>query len=164
VRLFRHHGMRRRYHHEVFGLNYRMTDLLAAIGLAQLQHLDTWNAIRQEHARRLTRGLYDAGLELPTVWAGYTHVFHQYTIRVRHNRDDFRQRLADSGIGSEVYYPIPVHLQQVYAESYSEGMFPESERAAREVLSLPVHPSLTDEEIDRVIIGVSDALCRGRRG
>jgi dTDP-4-amino-4,6-dideoxygalactose transaminase len=163
VRLFRHHGMRRRYYHEAFGLNYRMTDLLAAIGLAQLRHLDTWNVIRRQHAQRLTRGLYDAGLELPTTRADYTHVFHQYTVRVRHNRDDFRERLADSGIGSEVYYPVPVHRQQIYADFYRDGMFPETERAAREVLSLPVHPSLADEEIDRVIIGVGDALCRGRK-
>lgn len=163
VRLLRDHGMRRRYHHETFGLNYRMTDLLAAIGLVQLQHLDTWNALRQRHAHRLAQGLYDAGVKLPIVRAGYTHVFQQYTIRIRNNRDDCRQRLADAGVESEVYYPVPTHLQQVYADSYHEGMFPEAECAAREVLSLPVHPSLTDEEIDRVIIGIGDALCKGRR-
>jgi dTDP-4-amino-4,6-dideoxygalactose transaminase len=160
VRLFRQHGMRRRYYHEAFGLNYRMTDLLAAIGLAQLQHLDKWNAIRQQHAQRLTCGLDAAGLELPVIRPCYTHVFHQYTIRVRHKRDDFRQRLADSGIGSEVYYPVPVHRQQIYADAYRDGMFPETERATREVLSLPVHPSLVDDEIDRVITGVGDAMRR----
>jgi len=163
VRLFRHHGMRRRYYHEAFGLNYRMTDLLAAIGLAQLRHLDSWNAVRQQHAQQLTSGLYDSGLELPVTRAGYTHVFHQYTVRIPHNRDDFRQQLADSGIGSEVYYPVPVHRQAIYADAYSDGMFPETERATREVLSLPVHPSLGDEEIDRVIMGVGDVLSKGRR-
>jgi len=159
VRLFRSHGMRRRYYHEVFGLNYRMTDLLAAIGLAQMKHLQTWNAIRASHARRLTSGLYDSGLTLPAVRPGYTHVFHQYTVRVREDRDGFRERLKDEEIGSEVYYPVPVHQQQVYAGS-DYARFPEAERAAREVLSLPVHPSLTDREIDRVIVGVGNALRR----
>ncbi len=158
VRLFRHHGMRRRYYHEVFGLNYRMTDLHAAVGLTQLKHLDQWNALRQEHAERLSKGLYDARLELPVVRAGYIHVFHQYTIRVRQDRDGVRQRLKERGVGSEIYYPVPVHQQQIYAAQYREGMFPEAERAAREVLSLPVHPSLTNEEIDRVIVGVGDTL------
>lgn len=160
VRLFRGHGMRRRYYHEAFGLNYRMTDLLAAIGLAQLAHLRVWNAARIHHARALTCGLYDAGLALPVVRSGYTHVFHQYTVRVRSDRDGFRERLMGEGIGSEVYYPVPVHQQPVYAGTWRDGMFPEAERAAREVLSLPVHPSLTDEEIDRVIVGVGNTLRR----
>jgi perosamine synthetase len=159
IRLFRSHGMRRRYYHEVFGLNYRMTDLLAAIGLAQLKHLQTWNAIRASHAGILTSGLYDSGLKLPTVRPGYTHVFHQYTVRVREDRDGFRERLKDEGVGSEVYYPVPVHQQQIYAGACTEE-FPEAERASREVLSLPVHPSLTDMEIDRVIVGVGNALRR----
>ncbi len=160
VRLFRSHGMRRRYYHEAFGLNYRMTDLLAAIGLAQMKHLRTWNAIRERHAQALTRGLYDSGLRLPTVRPGYTHVFHQYTVRVREDRDGLRERLKDEGVGSEVYYPVPVHQQQIYAESCGEGVYPEAERAAREVLSLPVHPSLTDADIDRVIVGVGNTLRR----
>lgn len=160
VRLFRSHGMRRRYYHEAFGLNYRMTDLLAAIGLAQLKHLRAWNVARNRHARALTCGLYDTGLTLPTVRPGYSHVFHQYTVRVRNDRDGFRERLKGAGIGSEVYYPVPVHQQQVYAEEWREGMFPEAERAARDVLSLPVHPSLTDTEIDRVIVGVGNTLRR----
>lgn len=160
VRLFRSHGMRRRYYHETFGLNYRMTDLLAAIGLAQLTHLRAWNAERIRHARALTYGLYDTGLTLPSVRPGYRHVFHQYTVRVRDDRDGFRERLTGEGIGSEVYYPLPVHQQPIYAEMWDDGMFPEAERASREVLSLPVHPSLTDEEIDRVIVGVGNTLRR----
>jgi perosamine synthetase len=158
VRLFRSHGMRRRYYHEAFGLNYRMTDLLAAIGLAQMKHLQTWNAIRNRHARTLTTGLRSSGLGLPTVRPGYAHVFHQYTIRVREDRDGFRERLKDEGVGSEVYYPVPVHQQEIYAESCRGEAFPEAERAAREVLSLPVHPSLTDAEMDRVIVGAGNAL------
>lgn len=160
IRLFRHHGMRRRYYHEAFGLNYRMTDLHAAVGLTQLKNLDLWNAQRQQHAELLSRGLYDAGVTLPTIRPGYTHVFHQYTIRVWNDRDGFRERLQAEGIGSEVYYPVPVHQQAIYADAYREGAFPETERATREVLSLPVHPSLTDEEIDRVIVGVGNAHYR----
>ncbi len=165
VRLFRQHGMRRRYHHEVFGLNYRMTDLLAAIGLAQLRHLSEWNECRQRHARALARGLYDANIGLPMTRTGYSHVFHQYTVRIRQDRDGFRERLREHGIGSEVYYPVPVHQQPVYTESPRDGIFPQAERASREVLSLPVHPSLTDEDIDRVIIAVGDVLCmqKGQR-
>jgi perosamine synthetase len=159
VRLFRSHGMRRRYYHEAFGLNYRMTDLLAAIGLAQMTHLRAWNTIRNRHAQALTAGLEASGLGLPTVRPGYTHVFHQYTVRVPEDRDGFRERLKDEGIGSEVYYPVPVHQQEIYADSCQGAMFPEAERAAREVLSLPVHPSLTDAEMDRVIVGVGNALC-----
>jgi perosamine synthetase len=159
VRLFRHHGMRRRYYHEAFGLNYRMTDLLAAVGLSQLKHLEAWNAQRQRHAERLTRGLYDTRLRLPIIRCGYSHVFHQYTVRIWQDRDGVRERLKTQGIGSEIYYPLPVHQQEIYAGPYADGAFPESERAAREVLSLPVHPSLTDDEIDRIIIAMGNALC-----
>jgi perosamine synthetase len=95
---------------------------------------------------------------LPKVRPGYAHFFHQYTIRVREDRDGFRERLKDEGVGSEVYYPVPVHQQEVYADSCRGEVFPEAERAAREVLSLPVHPSLTDAEMDRVIVGAGNAL------
>ena len=154
VRLAREHGMRVRYHHESLGYNFRMTDIHAAIGLAQLTKLPAYNARRRAIAAR-----YDAelrGVVTPSVRPGATHVYHQYTIRVN-RRDEFAERLRERGIGSAVYYPIPVHLQKPFvALGYGEQRFPVAERLSREVISIPVHPSLTDDEVATVIAAAND--------
>ena len=153
VRLLREHGMRRRYHHESLGYNFRMTDIHAAIGLAQLARLPALTERRRQIAAR-----YDAelrGVAIPRARAGVTHVYHQYTLRVPH-RDEFAARLAELGVGTGIYYPIPVHRQEAFeALGYGGGSFPVSERLSAEVLSIPVHPSLTDAEVDAVVAAVN---------
>jgi dTDP-4-amino-4,6-dideoxygalactose transaminase len=152
VRLLREHGMTVRYHHDTLGYNFRMTDIHASIGLAQLTKLDGYNRRRQAIAAR-----YDAeldGVVTPLVRPGVTHVYHQYTIRVR-ERDAFADRLRERGIGTGIYYPIPVHRQKPYLALGYSGEFPVTDRLTAEVLSIPVHPSLSDAEVDEVIAAVN---------
>jgi len=153
VRLLREHGMKVRYHHDTLGYNFRMTDIHASIGLAQLSKLPAYNARRREIAAR-----YDAelrGVITPLVAPGVTHVYHQYTIRV-HRRDEFVERLREQGVGSGIYYPVPVHRQKPFvALGYGEGHFPVAEQLCAEVVSIPVHPSLTDDEVATVIAAVN---------
>lgn len=146
ARIIRNHGQGERYLHTMFGLNWRMQDLNAAIGLVQLEHLDTWTARRIANAERLSSLI--ERVETPHVREGDRHVFHQYTIRVSGDRDAFQQRLRDAGVGSAVHYPIPLHRQPIMQElGFGEGSFPMAEAAAASVLSLPVHPALTDDEV-----------------
>jgi perosamine synthetase len=153
VHLLREHGMKVRYHHDTLGYNFRMTDIAASIGIAQLAKLPGYNARRRAIAAR-----YDAelrGVTTPHVRAGVTHVYHQYTIRVA-RRDEFVERLRQHGVGTGVYYPIPVHHQKPFIElGYGTESYPVSERLSDEVLSIPVHPSLTDSEVDAVIGAVN---------
>lgn len=154
VRLLREHGMKVRYHHDIVGYNFRMTDIAAAIGLAQLPKLATYNQRRREIAAR-----YDAelrGVVTPFVRPGVTHVYHQYTIRVN-ERDAFAEKLKERGVGSAIYYPIPVHRQKPFvALGYGSGSYPVTDRLTGEVLSIPVHPSLSDDEVDTVIGAVNE--------
>ncbi|HEX2141558.1 MAG TPA: DegT/DnrJ/EryC1/StrS family aminotransferase [Candidatus Limnocylindria bacterium] len=153
VRLLREHGMKVRYHHDTLGYNFRMTDIHAAIGLAQLPKLPDYNRRRRQIA-----GRYDAelrGVITPHVRSGVTHVYHQYTIRVA-RRDEFAERLRERGVGSGIYYPIPVHRQKPFVEmGYGDQSFPVTERLTEQVLSIPVHPSLTDAEVGTVIEAVN---------
>ena len=153
ARLLREHGMRVRYHHEMVGYNFRMTDIHASIGLAQLPKLPAYNARRRAIAARYDRELQ--GVVTPRVEPGVTHVYHQYTIRVN-RRDEFVEQLKERGVGTGIYYPIPVHRQKPFLElGYGDQRFPVSERLAGEVVSIPVHPSLTDDEVDAVIAAVN---------
>ena len=153
ARLLREHGMRVRYQHEVVGYNFRMTDIHASIGLAQLPKLPAYNARRRAIAARYDHELQ--GVITPHVGPGVTHVYHQYTIRTN-GRDEFVERLKERGVGSGIYYPIPVHRQKPFLElGYGDQRFPVSERLSSEVLSIPVHPSLTDDEVDAVIAAVN---------
>jgi dTDP-4-amino-4,6-dideoxygalactose transaminase len=140
--------MSTQYLHEVVGYNFRMTDPSAAIGLVQLRRLPGWQAKRNANA-----AFYDGALKsvrIPTVPVGREHVYHQYTVRVREgvDRDAALKRLNERGVGARVYYPLPIHRQPVFAKraEYRGLSLPETERATREVLSLPVHPLLTEEE------------------
>jgi dTDP-4-amino-4,6-dideoxygalactose transaminase len=154
ARLLREHGMKVRYHHDLLGYNFRMTDIHAAIGLAQLAKLPAYNARRREIAAR-----YDAelrGVVTPEVRPGVTHVYHQYTLRVA-RRDDFAEALRLRNVGSGIYYPIPVHRQKPFvALGFGEQSFPVTDRLTDEVLSIPVHPSLSDEEVATVIRAVNE--------
>ena len=154
VRLLREHGMKVRYHHDVLGYNFRMTDIAAAIGIAQLPKLAGFNERRRAIAARYDREL--RGVITPHVRSGVTHVYHQYTIRVR-ERDAFAERLKERGVGSAIYYPIPVHRQKPFlALGYGDETVPVTERLTAEVLSIPVHPSLSDEEVADVIGAVNE--------
>lgn len=152
ARLLRNQGMEQRYHNEIVGFNARMTDLGAAIGRVQLRKLQGWNAARRHNAARLDAGL--RGVLTPSVAKGATHVYHQYTMRSR-SRDRLMAGLAERGIGTGVYYPVPIHRLPVYA-SMSTPALPETERAAAEVLSLPVRPDLAAEEMSAVIDAVNE--------
>ena len=155
VRLLRNQGMERRYENEVVGFNNRMTDLHAALGRVQLTKLAGWTKQRRENAAFLDANLH--GVALPAVAPGATHVYHQYTIRVPSDRDGFAAALqARYGVGSGVYYPIPNHRLPSFGLALE---LPETERAAAEVLSLPVHPSLTQADLERIVEAVN-ALAR----
>jgi perosamine synthetase len=154
ARLVRDHGSPKRYLHEVLGYNLRLTDLQAAIGLAQLPKLMQWNAKRQANAAYLTDRLSGVeGVVTPPVREGASHVFHQYTIRAR-DRDTMLAKLARRGIGTGVYYPLPIHLQPLYRQLGYEQSLSATETASREVLSLPVRPSLTQAELETIVEAV----------
>jgi len=157
VRLLRNQGQDRRYENEIAGLNNRMTDLHAAIGRAQLRRLGEWTAARQSNAKVLDSHLQ--GVVIPAVAPGASHVYHQYTIRVPgHDRDRFQGELAKRGVGSGVYYPIPNHRLPAFARSEH---LPVTETASRECLSLPVHPSLTEADLDFIVTTVNDVARAG---
>jgi len=151
VRLLRNQGQERKYENEIVGFNNRMTDIHAAIGRVQLTKLAGWTQQRQANAAFLDANL--SGVVTPPVANGAVHVYHQYTIRVvGHDRDAFAQQLHERGIGSGVYYPIPNHRLPAYARDID---LPQTERAARECLSLPVHPSLTRADLERIVEAVN---------
>jgi perosamine synthetase len=154
-RVIRQHGMRRRYYHDELGYNFRMTDLHAAIGLAQLGKLEQYNQKRQANARFLSANL--KGVATPFVPADCVHVYHQYTVRVPDGkRDALRAYLLEHGVGSEVYYPVPVHKQSFYMTEYGyDQTLPEAEKAALEVLALPVHPSLSPADLETIVSSVN---------
>ena len=160
VRLLRSQGMERQYENEIIGYNARMTDIHAAIGRVQLTKVDAWTATRQSNAAFLDANL--SGVVVPTVAAGAVHVYHQYTVRVTDDRDGFAKALRDEHqIGSGVYYPIPNHRLPSLSP-YAPGLdLPETERAAREVVSLPVHPSLSQSDLERIVTAVNTVAKAG---
>ena len=160
LRMLRAHGSKERYVHEILGFNMRMTDIAAAIGIAQLLRLDGFNNTRIRNADYLTDKLRNVdGLVTPGVKEGVKHVFHQYTIRVmdefRVSRDELITILNEKGIGSGIHYPVPVHKQPLYKQLGYDMTLPVSEGLAREVLSLPIHPSVTKEDLDYIADTIS---------
>jgi dTDP-4-amino-4,6-dideoxygalactose transaminase len=153
MRVLRVHGMEPKYHHSLIGGNFRLDEIQAAVLNVKLKFLDEWRDAREAHARQYTERLARAparAVVTPSASRGGRHVWNQYVIRVQ-RRDDLRQYLAAAGVGTEIYYPIPLHLQQCFAYlGYQPGEMPESERAAREVLALPVFPELAPAQIDHV--------------
>ncbi len=154
LRALRVHGSRRKYLHEWVGFNSRLDTLQAAILNVKLRHLDEWTAARARNAARYHAWLAPLNLPLtlpvPAPWQS-RHVWNQFTIRTP-RRDELKTFLADRGIGTEIYYPLPLHLQPCYAEAgYREGDLPESERASREALSLPIHSGLAPEDVGWVV-------------
>jgi dTDP-4-amino-4,6-dideoxygalactose transaminase len=152
LRVLRGHGAKPKYHHKIVGGNFRLDALHAAVVTAKLPHLDNWTAARQHNAQRYDRlfGETGAPIGLPAVVTD-RHIFNQYVIRVS-GRDALQEYLRKKGVGTEVYYPVPMHLQECFAYlGHREGGFPESERAAKETLALPVYPELTDAQARYVV-------------
>ncbi|MGA9117268.1 MAG: DegT/DnrJ/EryC1/StrS family aminotransferase [Bacteroidota bacterium] len=146
IRMITLHGSRERYHHEVLGVNSRLDTLQAAVLNVKLKYLDAWNAARRQAADRYDALLAGSPAVLPWRDPRCAHIFHQYTVRLP-RRDALAAHLAACGIPHAVYYPVPLHLQRAYAHLGGRpGMFPETERAAGEVISLPMHTELTEEQ------------------
>ncbi|MBF2025326.1 MAG: DegT/DnrJ/EryC1/StrS family aminotransferase [Oscillatoriales cyanobacterium C42_A2020_001] len=165
LRRLRDHGRRGAYYYEELGVNSRLDAVQAAILQIKLRHLDTWNQQRREVANRYSQLLsHIPGLVLPQEISGSKSVWNQYTIRLTQTsaeafRDNLRTKLQEKGVVSMVYYPMPLHLQPAYQElGYQPGQLPESERAAREVLSLPMFPELTAEQQEHVAYSLKDCL------
>ena len=159
ARIFRAHGASVRYHHDAIGYNFRMTDISAAIGLAQLEKIDEFNNKRIANAAYLNEGLKDVdGIITPYCADDSKHVYHQYTIRVeKGDRDDWVDIINECGVGTGIHYPIPLYNQPIYKLLDIDGNCPNAELAADNVISLPVHPSLTEEDLDLVIEAVKKA-------
>ncbi len=171
IRVLRNQGQAQRYVQTALGFNMRMTNLQAAIGLAQLPKLERFTEQRIANARFLTEGLGGA-VKTPIAQSGYRHVYHQYTIRVPHKRDTWAAKLHERGIGTGVHYPLPVYAQPFYQTSTSRfrlahpsntgetpTSLPATEAAARQVLSLPVHPALSENDLATIVREVL-ALCQ----
>lgn len=159
IRMLRNHGQTAKYFSSEPGWNNRLDELQAAILRVKLRHLPDWQRARQENAAEYTRLLNQIPGVMPPIAAeGFEHVFHQYTIRVE-KRDALQHFLSERKIGSTVYYPYPLHLQPLYASlGHKPGDFPHSERAAQEVLSLPMYPELRKEQIARVVEAIAEFL------
>ena len=169
IKMLRQHGMRRRYHHDEVGWNARMDGFQGAILSVKLKYIDAWNHARRTVAKKYHALLHAAGLVetgpypthgvvLPHEVAGTHHIWHQYVIRTT-RRDELRAFLSERKIGSEIYYPVPLHLQEALKSvGYSEGSFPEAERATREVLALPIFPELREDEQQTVVAAIAEFL------
>jgi len=150
------HGAKPKYYHQIIGYNSRLDTLQAAALSVKLPYLDDWSASRRQHATYYDRELAGLPLELPAVRDYGYHIYNQYTIGVE-RRDAFREHLKKRNIGTEIYYPVPLHLQECYKElGYQPGSLPVSERAAERVISLPIFPELTTEEQAYVVQAVKD--------
>jgi dTDP-4-amino-4,6-dideoxygalactose transaminase len=156
VRLLRVHGSQPKYFHKTIGINSRLDTIQAAILLVKFKYLEKWTAERQKKAERYQELFENSlssvkGFKLPTVQFQNRHIFHQYVIRVP-QRDRLRQFLAEEGIGTDIYYPVPLHLQECYSFlKYRRGDLPNSEKASEEVLALPIYPELTEDQ-QRVVV------------
>jgi dTDP-4-amino-4,6-dideoxygalactose transaminase len=160
LRALREHGQSTRYYHPVVGYNARLDEIQAAILRIKLRRLPEWNTRRREIARTYNKLLAGSDVITPEIPSGERHVFYVYCIRVPGGRrDDLRKYLGERGIGTQIHYPVPIHLQQS-AEflGYRKGDLPVTERLASEVLSLPMYPELTDEQLDRVTTSVRDFM------
>jgi dTDP-4-amino-4,6-dideoxygalactose transaminase len=153
--MLRVHGMEPKYYHQLVGGNFRIDELQSVVLVIKLRHLDAWSAARQENACYYYGAFEKAGLKgritLPTAPQGARHIYNQFVIRVP-DRDGLKKHLMACGVGSEIYYPVPLHLQQCFAYlGQGMGSFPESERAAAETLALPIFPELTKPQLQYVV-------------
>jgi dTDP-4-amino-4,6-dideoxygalactose transaminase len=156
VDVLRRQGGKTKYHHEVLGFNSRLDELQAALLRVKLRHLDDWQAERRRVAARYDELLGSREVKTPWVRPDVTHVYHQYTLQVA-RRDELQGFLEERGIGTMIYYPVPLHLQGLYDDlGYTEGSLPVSEQAAHQVLSLPIYPELTEDQIQTVVQAIDE--------
>jgi perosamine synthetase len=153
-RLLVSHGMKERYHHEIIGYNYRMTNIAAAIGIEQLKKLLGYNKARQRNAARLNKYIANPLIQTPMISPGCEHVFHQYTIKAQ-DRPRLAEYLQSKEIGYGIFYPLTIPEQKCYAGMGFETSFPCADTVKEEAISLPVHPALTKEELDRIADAVN---------
>jgi dTDP-4-amino-4,6-dideoxygalactose transaminase len=155
MRILRVHGGEPKYYHEVVGGNFRIDELQAAVLVIKLKHLDDWTRGREANAAHYDRLIREADLgdavQVPVRVPGFRHIFNQYVLRVR-RRDELRAHLAANGVGTEIYYPVPLHAQRCFAYlEHEPDDFPEAQRAAAEVLALPIYPELKPEQREHVV-------------
>jgi dTDP-4-amino-4,6-dideoxygalactose transaminase len=155
MEILRVHGGRPKYYHAFIGGNFRIDELQAAVLNIKLRHLDAWTAGRQRNAAYYDAAFagerIGASVTTPSVSRGVRHIYNQYVIRAR-DRDALRSHLADAGVGTEIYYPVPLHLQLCFAYlGHRSGEFPESERASAETLALPIYPELSEAQLQYVV-------------
>ncbi|ARF72505.1 DegT/DnrJ/EryC1/StrS family aminotransferase [Streptomyces sp. NPDC012600] len=159
LRLLRNQGMEQRYANEIVGANMRMTDVSAAVGRVQLAKLEGWTEQRRANAAYFDAHITAPAVTTPPVAEGARHIYHQYTVRIRGDRDAAMAQLTEAGIGNAVYYPTPIHRLRPYWEPDQKAgrtwELPETEKAAAEVVSLPVHPSLTRNDLERIVAAVN---------
>ncbi len=160
VDVLRRQGSRKKYHAEVLGFNSRLDSVQAAVLGVKLKYLDAWNEARRSVALKYNRLLRDLPVKTPSEGEDRSHVYHQYTIRTP-RRDELAEHLKRRGIGTMVYYPIPIHQQAVYASAGKISSLPHAEAAAKEVLSLPIYPELTDEQLETVAKAIGDFFFSG---
>ncbi len=154
LRMLRVHGIERRYHHDLHGFNSRLDEIQAAILRVKLKHLDSWNNRRREIAARYDAGFRQLPVTVPQVGSGNHHIYHVYAL-LSARRDELQKHLEENGVPTLIYYPLPLHLQKVYAPlGLSAGDFPVAEDISRRILPLPMYPELTDEQVDHVIKAV----------
>lgn len=155
IKMLRNHGMKKRYHHEMLGFNFRMTNIQAAIGIHQLKKLDEFNKRRLKNANILSKGLLSIkDIQTPYIPPGFTHVFHQYTILVKEGakkRDKLAEYLDSNGVGTMIYYPIPTYKQKSMQKIYPALKLTNTEHAANSVISLPIHPLVTKRELGKMV-------------
>jgi dTDP-4-amino-4,6-dideoxygalactose transaminase len=157
--MIRVHGMEPKYYHQIIGGNFRLDELQAAVLVIKLKHLDAWTAARQENACFYFGAFERAGLKstvtLPAALPGVRHIYNQFIIRAP-RRDALKAHLTKEGIGSEIYYPVPLNRQECFVSlGYADGAFPESERAATETLALPIFPELSREQLQYVVDSIA---------
>jgi dTDP-4-amino-4,6-dideoxygalactose transaminase len=156
LRVLRVHGARPKYYHKLVGVNSRLDTIQAAVLLVKLRYLDSWSSGRRTNAARYGKLLAESSIVLPKTAAGRVHVYNQFVIRST-GRDDLMKHLKAAGIGCEIYYPVPLHLQECFADcGYTPGAFPESEAAARETLAIPIQSELDASAIDCVAAVLKD--------
>ena len=165
LRVLRVHGGKPKYFHALIGGNFRIDELQAAVLRVKLKYLDGWTAGRQRNAAYYDAAFREARLgaklRTPLAVAGYRHIFNQYVVRAQ-RRDDLKARLTERGIGSEIYYPVPLHLQKCFAYlNHRAGDFPHSEQAAEETLALPIYPELEQAQMAHVVATIADFYGQG---
>jgi dTDP-4-amino-4,6-dideoxygalactose transaminase len=167
LRLLRNHGMEPKYYHHIVGGNFRLDAIQAAVLRVKLPHLDTWTAGRQRNAQRYRALFAEAQLtdvvRLPVEAPERTHIYNQFVVRVP-DRDALKKHLDAAGIGTEIYYPVPFHLQKCFASlGYAPGAFPHAERAANESIALPIYPELTESQLATVVGEIQSFFRRAGR-